>query len=651
MRNMSAWAIRNPTLPIVAFLVLTVLGIVSFVRLPINLNPDISFPLIIVQVSQPGAAPPEIETQITQKVEGAVRGVSGVRTISSRATEGGSFTSVEFEIGTPVDRALSDVRDAVSKVRSELPEGVDEPQVSRIDVEGGAIAYYAVGTTGRTPEQLSWFVDNSVSKRLLSLPGVAQVSRGGGENREIRIELDPARMQALGVTAAEVNQQLRLLNLNAPGGRAQVAGGEQSIRVLGSAGTALELGATQVRVAGGTLVRLSDLAEVRDSVAERRSIERLNGRSAVTFGISKSRGASDVSTLDRVEAEIDVIKAENPDVSITRVFTTVENTRQSYRSALTAMIEGSVLAVLVVLVFLRDWRSTAISALAIPLSAIPTFAFMYAMDFTLNSISMLALSLVAGVLVDDAIVEIENIVRHMRMGKSGFQAALDAADEIGLAVVATSATIIAVFLPVSFMGGITGQYFKQFGLTVAAAVFFSLLVARLITPLMAAYVLKPHDEIRSADGAMMTGYLDSLRWALAHRGATLAGGTLFFVVSIGLLVAVPKSFYPRSDFSASQVTIELPPGVQLEQTARVSAQVAAMLAKQPEVTDIIESIGGGDVRNATLYISLVPRSERDETQQEWEERLRPEFAAVPDARVAFQGDEPGGSGRPITLYL
>ena len=615
MKNMSAWAIRNPTVPIVAFLVLTVLGIVSFMRLPINLNPDISFPLIIVQVSQPGAAPPEVETQITQKVEGAVRGVSGVRTISSRASEGGSFTSVEFEIGTPVDRALSDVRDAVSKVRSELPEGVNEPQVSRIDVEGGAIAYYAVGTTGRTPEQLSWFVDNSVSKRLLSLPGVAQVSRGGGENREIRIELDPARMQALGVTAVEVNQQLRLLNINAPGGRAQVAGGEQSIRVLGSADTALELGATQVRVAGGTLVRLSDLAEVRDSVAERRSIERLNGRSAVTFGVSKSRGASDVSTLDRVEAEIAVIKTENPDVSITRVFTTVENTRQSYRSALTAMIEGSVLAVLVVLVFLRDWRSTAISALAIPLAAIPTFAFMYAMDFTLNSISMLALSLVAGVLVDDAIVEIENIVRHMRMGKTGFQAALDAADEIGLAVVATSATIIAVFLPVSFMGGITGQYFKQFGLTVAAAVFFSLLVARLITPLMAAYILKPHDEIRSADGPMMKGYLESLRWALAHRGATLAGGTLFFIISIGLLVAVPKSFYPRSDFSASQVTIELPPGVQLEQTARVSAQVAAFLAKQPEVTDIIESIGGGDVRNATLYISLVPRSERDETQQ------------------------------------
>ena len=651
MNNLSAWAIRHPTMPLVLFFVLTFLGVVSFIRLPINLNPDISFPLIIVQVSQPGAAPAEIESQVTQKVEGAVRSVSGVRNISSRASEGGSFTSVEFEIGTPLDRALNDVRDAVSKVRGDLPEGINEPQVNRVDIEGGAIAYFAVSTTDRSPEQLSWFVDNDISKRLLSISGVAQVSRGGGEDREIRVELDPARMQALGVTAAEVNQQLRLVNLNAPGGRAQVGGGEQSIRVLGTAATALRLGQTQIRVAGGAVVRLSDLAEVRDAVAERRSIERLNGRAAVTFGVSKSRGASDVSTADRVEAEVAKILKENPDIAITRVFTTVENTRRTYRSALTAMIEGSVLAVLVVFVFLRDWRATAISALAIPLSAIPTFAFMYWMDFTLNSISMLGLSLVAGVLVDDAIVEIENIVRHMRMGKSGWQAAIDAADEIGLAVVATSATIIAVFLPVSFMGGITGQYFKQFGLTVAAAVFFSLLVARLITPLVAAYTLKPHEQIRSADGPLMSSYLEALRWSLEHRRATLLAGTAFFLASIALMVVVPKSFYPRSDFASAIVAVELPPGVRLEDTARVSAQVRDILAAQPEVTDIIESVGGGDVRNATLYVSLVPRSERKADQKTFENRVRPLFAAVPDARVSFQGEDVGGGGRPITLYL
>jgi len=651
MKNMSAWAIRHPTLPIVLFMVLTFIGLVSFQRLPINLNPDVSFPIVSVQVSQPGAAPSEIETQITQKVEGAVRSVSDVRSIRSRASEGSSVTTIEFQIGTPIDRALNDVRDAVSKVRSDLPDGVDEPQVNRIDVEGGAIAWYAVSTTERSPEQLSWFVDNTVSKRLLAVLGVAQVVRGGGVSREIRVELDPARMQALGITAVEVNQQLRVLNLNAPGGRAQVGGGEQSIRVLGAASTALELGATQIRLANGASVRLQDVAEVRDAVGEQRSISRLNGRQATNFGVFKARDASDVSTFDAVEEEIGKILKENSDVGIKRVFTTVEYTRETYRSALMAMIEGSILAVLVVFIFLRDWRATVISALAIPLSAIPTFAVMYWQDFKLNGINLLALSLVAGVLVDDAIVEIENIVRHMRMGKSGYQAALDAADEIGLAVVATSATIIAVFVPVSFMGGFTGQYFKQFGLTVAAAVFFSLLVARLITPLVAAYTLKPHDEIRSADGPLMTTYLDTLRWTLERRRLTLIGGTVFFLLSAGLLISIPKALIPPQEFSSVQISIELPPGVQLEQTARVSEQITSLIAKQAEVTDIIEDIGDGDVRTASLYVTLVPRSDRSVSQKEWQDRVTPLFADIPDARVTFSGDDGGPPGRPVELYL
>ncbi|MFO1427778.1 MAG: efflux RND transporter permease subunit [Steroidobacteraceae bacterium] len=518
MKNISAWAIKHPMLPIVLFVVLSFVGIVSFVRLPINLNPDVTFPLVTVNVSQPGAAPTEIETQVTRRIEGAVAGVGSVRRITSLAIEGNSIINIEFQIGTPMDRAMSDVRDAVSKVRGDLPDGIEEPIVRRMDVEGDVIAYFSVSSTQLTPEQLSWFVDNTISKRLLAVPGVAQVTRGGGFDREIRVELDPGRMQALGITAVEVNQLIRQTNLDVAGGRAQIGGGEQAIRVLGGARSAEVLADSQIRLGGGRLVRLRDIAEVRDSVAEVRSLSRLNGRPATNFGVFKARGASDVATLERVEAEVAKIVAESHNVAVKRVFTTVENTRRSYRSALTAMIEGSLLAVLVVFLFLRDLRSTAISALAIPLSAVPTFAFMMAMDFTLNQISLLALSLVAGVLVDDAIVEIENIVRHMRMGKTAWQAALDAADEIGLAVVATSATIIAVFLPVSFMGGLTGQYFKQFGLTVAAAVFFSLLVARLITPLIAAHVLKPHDAIRGADGPLMARYQELLAWCLQRRG-------------------------------------------------------------------------------------------------------------------------------------
>jgi multidrug efflux pump subunit AcrB len=404
MKNISAWAIRHPISPLVLFTVLTFVGLVSFWRLPINLNPDITFPLVQVVVVQPGAAPTEMETQIVQKIEGSIASVGDVRNITSRAIEGLASIFIEFQIGTPIDRALNDVRDAVSKVRADLPEGIQEPTVNRVDVEGGAIAYYAVSTTQMTPEQLSWFVDNAVTKRLLAISGVAQVSRGGGVDREIRVELDPARMQALGITAVQLNQQLRLLNLDAPGGRAQVGGGEQSIRVLGGARTAAELGATQIQVGGGKVVRLDDIADVHDGVAEVRSISRFNGRPATTFGVFKGRGSSDVTVLEKVEAELAQIRKDDPRVSFKMVFTTVEFTKETYESAMNALVEGSILAVVVVFFFLRDWRATAISALAIPLSAIPTFWFMSQMDFTLNGVSLLALSLVAGVLVDDASV-------------------------------------------------------------------------------------------------------------------------------------------------------------------------------------------------------------------------------------------------------
>ncbi len=654
IKNISAWAIKHPVPPVVLFVVLFFLGIVAFIRLPINLSPDISFPLVEVTVNQPGAAPTEIETQIIQKIEGSVASVGNVKNITSAALEGAAFVYIEFQIGTPVDRAVTDVRDAVSKVRSNLPEGIEEPLVQRIDVEGGAFVYYAVSTTDMTEEELSWFVDNAVTKRLLAVNGVAQVQRGGGVDREIRVELDPARMQALGLTAVDVNQQLRQINLDAPGGRLQVGGGEQSIRVLGGAHTALQLGQTRIYLPGGRVARLSDIAEVRDGVAEIRSVSRLNGRTATTFGVFRSKGSSDVTVMDLVTREIDKIGKEFPQVKLKAVFTTVDYTKRMFSSAIEALIEGSILAVAVVWFFLRDWRATAISALAIPLSAIPTFAFMQWMGFTLNQVSLLALSLVAGVLVDDAIVEIENIVRHMRMGKTGYKAALEAADEIGLAVVATSATIIAVFLPVSFMPGITGQYFIQFGLTVAAAVFFSLLVARLITPVVAAYTLKSENVKVHGDGPIMTWYLKTLRWCVNHRWRTLAGGTAFFILSLVVLAMVPTSFIPEADFASSQLNIELPPGVQLEETAGVSAAAYEVLRQQPEVTDVVESIGAdqtGEVRIANLYVSLVPREDRKLSQQRWEERVIKELRRIPDARINFQKQSGGGYGRDITIYL
>ncbi|MCH8685814.1 efflux RND transporter permease subunit [Pedomonas mirosovicensis] len=657
MRNMSSWAIRNPIPPIVLFAVLTVMGFIAFMRMPINNMPDVSFPVVQVTISQPGAAPTEMEMQITQIVEGAVASVGNVRNITSRTIEGTAFVIVEFQVGTPVDRAVNDVRDAVTRVRSELPEGILEPNIQRIDTEGGAMSYMVVSTTDLTPEQLSWFVDNSITKRLLTLGGIAQVQRIGGVSREIRIDLDPSRLQAMGLSAADVNQQLRMLNLDAPGGRADVGGSEQAVRVLGGAKTAQQLADTRIIAPGGRVVRLSDIAQVRDGVDEQRSLTRQNGRLVTAFSVTRAKGSSEVSVYEAMHKELDKIRKENPKVQIEEFFTTVGYTKSNYNSALWALIEGSILAVVVVFLFLRDWRATLISALAIPLSAIPTFLIMDAMGFTLNMLSLLALSLVAGILVDDAIVEIENIVRHMRMGKSPFRAAMDAADEIGLAVVATTMSIVAVFLPVGLMGGISGQYFKEFGLTVAVAVFMSLLVARLITPLIAAYFLKPEDPNGKshhghADGWAMKKYMGALRWSLRHRWITLFGGVVFFLFSIFIATQISVSFMPPIDDKVSVVNIELPPGSRLDDSARVSAEATKVLKQHPQVVSVLELVGEnvGDLRKALLLVNLTDPSERKATQKEIEQELAPKLAAIPDARINFQSNS-GGFGRDISVVI
>ena len=651
MRNISSWATKNPTFPIVMFMVLLFLGTVSFNRMAINNQPDISFPLVTVTVSQPGAAPTEMEKQITQRIEGAVASIGNVEHITSWVVEGTSGTNVEFAVGTSTDRAVNDVRDAVAKIRPDLPEGIYEPVIQRVDFDTN-LGQYAVTTTDMTLEQLSWFVDNTVAKRLLAIPGVAGINRSGGVNREIRIDLDPVRLQAYGVTAVQINNALRSLNIDAAGGRTEVAGAEQAVRVLGGAKTASVLADTQIAIMGNRTVRLGDVATIRDGAAEQRSLARLNGREVTSFVVRKAKGGSEVQTMDKVTAELAAISKENPKAHIALIDDNVKYTREQYRSAIEALVEGAVLAVFVVFVFLRDWRATVISALAIPLSCIPAFFFMDIMGFTLNSISLLALSLVAGILVDDAIVEIENIVRHMRMGKTAWQASLDAADEIGLAVVATTMAIVAVFLPVALMPGISGQYFKQFGLTVVAAVLMSLLVARLITPLCAAYFLQPHGARAHASGPVMVRYIGFLRWSIRHRWYTVGGGVLAFALTIFLGMQLPMEFRPPVDNGQSSVAIELAPGVRMDDVKRVSAQAAALLRARPEVKSVFETIGGGDeIRFANLSLTLVPRSERTMSTIEFERALAPALRKLPDARVNFQSQTGGYGGHDVTVVL
>ena len=490
LRNISAWSTRNPVVPLVLFAGLLFAGLLSFNRMDVVNNPDVEFPAVSVDISQPGAAPTEIENQITQRVEAAVRSISGVKNISSTASEGSSRTFVEFEIGEDVNDSVSEVKNAVDQIRGSLPEGILEPQVAKVDAVGGPIGYFAVKADDMTVEQLSWFVDDTVAKRLLTVNGMAEVDRFGGVDREIRVILKPDRMQALGVTANQINNALRQQNINAAGGRAEVGGTRQSVRVLGNADDAYALSQTQISLRNGQAIKLSDVADVNDAFGERSSISKVKGVEVVNFAMTRARGASDVTVYDEALEIMDKIEAENPGIEFIPLGTSVEYTRSQYKSSMLAMIEGAILAVVVVFIFLRDWRATVISAIAIPLSAIPTFWFMDLLGFNLNFLSLLALGLVAGVLVDDAIVEIENIVRHMRMGKTAYQASIDAADEIGLAVVATSFCIVAVFLPVGLMPGISGQFFKNFGITVVVSVLMSLAVARMITPMIAAYFLK-----------------------------------------------------------------------------------------------------------------------------------------------------------------
>lgn len=650
LNNISAWSIRNPVVPIVLFVALTIAGIMSFMNMDVQNDPDIEFPVVVVSISQPGAAPTEITTQITQKVESAIRSVQGVRNIDASSSEGNTTVSAEFEIGDDINAAVSEVKNAVDQIRSDLPDGILEPQIFKVATSSDPIAYFAVEASDMTLEQLSWFVDDTVARRLLSVEGMASVSRNGGVNREIRIVLDPAKMQSLGVTASQINSVLRQQNVNASGGQSQIAGSRQSVRVLGNATDAFALSQTQISLGGGRSIKLADVAEVTDGFSEQRSMAFAGGKQVVTFGMSRAKGASDVTVFDNAMVKIAEIEKENPGVNFITLFNSVDYTKGQYKSSMAAMIEGALLAIVVVFLFLRDWRATIISAIAIPLSAIPTFWFLDLLGFTLNTMSLLALGLVAGVLVDDAIVEIENIVRHMRMGKSAYQASIDAADEIGLAVVATTFSIVAVFLPVGLMPGVAGQFFKNFGLTVVASVLMSLAVARMITPMIAAYFLKSDGMAEHGEAGWIDRYMKILRWSLGHRRWMMGIGAAALGLTIALLIVLPKQFFPDGNTDFSRVRIEMVPGTTLERTREVANEAAAIIEKQPEVKTALQSVREG---GASMFITL--HEDRARTSQQFEEDLTPLLTKIADARVTFQANGPGGggggSGRDVSVML
>lgn len=634
--NISAWCIRNPIPPIVLFLLLTVAGVSALISLGIEAEPNIDLPEVSVSVSQNGAAPVEIETQITRKVEDAVAGIANVKHVKSTIRTGSSDTEITFELGTNSDRATSDVREAITRIRSQLPRGIDEPIVQRQDYVSDGGVVYSVSSNKRSQMELCSLIESTISRTFMATPSIGQANRFGGVYRQVCVDLDPVRLEAFGITADMVNTQLRALNVNLPGGRGDVGSAEESIRALGSAHSIEALRKTRIVLPGNRWVELGTLGSVTDGNSEQKQLFLVNGKPAVGIDLNRRRGKNVVQVERDAEKTVTELEKKFPDLKFTRLFNSAKYVKESCSATFEAMILGAVLAVIVIYLFLRDWRAALISALAMPLSVIPTFAFMQSVNYTLNDMSLLGLALVIGILVDDAIVEIENIVRHMNMGKKPYFASIDAADEIGLAVIATTMAAIVVFLPVAFMGGISGLFFRQFGWTVAVAVFCSLLVARLITPLMAAYWLKPHVE-HEGNPRFNNVYESILTRALKHRFATVVLGAICFGASVALFQALPTSLMSRIDNGHSSIVIELAPGTLLKDTIAVVNDLNKKVMARPEVERIFSVAGQGEQNKGYLSISLKERSERKLSSDEFEAALRPQIANTPGARVMFGG--------------
>jgi multidrug efflux pump subunit AcrB len=657
--NFSLWGIRNPLPAALVFVVLCVLGIYGLRQLPISSLPDIALPQVRVTVNLAGATPSQLETDVTRRVEDAVASIAGIDKIRSTVNEGTSVTSIEFELGRDISEALDEVRDAVTRVRPELPNDIDEPQVQRINLIGATLLAYVVEYDRLATDELSWFVDDTVTKALFGVQGVGGVTRNGGLTREIRVNVRPDSLQSYGVTAGTISNQLARLQVERPGGRAEQGGAEQAVRTVATVRSAAELVNYPIFLPDGRSVRLGALADVEDGAALPRDAALLNGKPSVAVSITRTQGSSEVAVGKGVREALARLEAEYPGLRFIEVASSVEQAEASYDASITMLWEGALLAVIVVWWFLRDWRATWISAIALPLSIVPTFAVMHWFGFSLNLLSLLALAVVIGILVDDAIVEVENVARHRAMGKTPMQAAIDASDEIGIAVIATSATLAAVFVPVAFLPGVTGKFFREFGWTAAAAVLFSLLVARLLTPMLAAYFMKglPHS---AADSPLMVWYLGWVRKAIEHRRLTVALALLTFVLSLALVPFIPKTFVPASDQSRVQLQVELPPGSRLEDTIRASEQVRALLTQMPEVESVYTGVGasksghgggGGavslpEVRTASLTLQFRDDSKR--STQELEDEVRQRLRDVPGVRLSFTG---GGPGSTLQLVL
>ncbi len=657
--NVSAWSIRNPIPAVMLFVLLTFGGLLSFNAMKVQNFPDIDLPTVTVTASLPGAAPSQLETDVARKLENSIATVQGLKHITTKVQDGTATLIVEFRLEKPVQEAVDDVRSAVQRVRADLPADVRDPVVTKLDLAGQPVLAFTIASSKLDPEALSWFVDNDVTKKLLSLPGVGAVNRVGGVTRQVHVDIDPVKLQALGATALDISRQLRLVQTESAGGRTDLGGSQQPVRTLANVASADELKGLQIALSDGRRIRLDQVARISDTIAEPRAAALFDGKPVVGFEVARSRGESEVTVGAAIQKALVELHQQYPDIQLNEAFNFVTPVQEEYVGSLHLLIEGAILAVIVVWLFLRDWRATLVSAVALPMSVIPAFIGMHLLGFSINIISLLALSLVIGILVDDAIVEVENIVRHLRMGKSPYDAAMEAADEIGLAVIATTFTLIAVFLPTAFMSGVAGKFFKQFGWTASLAVFASLVVARVLTPMMAAYLLKPL-VTQQQDPGWLRVYMRAAAWCMTHRFTTMALATLFFFGSVAMIPLLKTGFIPPDDNSQTQVYLSLAPGATLAQTSAVAEATRRRVMANAHVRSVYTTVGGGsaggdpfasfgipETRKATLTIQLDPRANRPR-KQVIENQIRSALETLPGVRSTVGL---GGSGEKYILAL
>lgn len=632
--KISTWAIGHPTPVILLFVLLSLGGLLAYWHLPIAGNPRVELPIVSISVAQPGASPQELETSVARRLEEAIAGIAGVKHLTATIASGEVQLIAEFQLDADIDRAVSDVRDAVAQARPELPKNIGEPVVGRVDITGGALQRYMVRSQSLDDAQLSRLVDEELGPMLLGLKGVQQFKRMGGAVRELRLELDPARLAAVGLSVAEVLSQLQLAESNMSGGLASNTARQLlPVRVMGASANAEQLARRPLHLNEGNTITLGDLGRVMDVAAEPSGYALLDGEPGVALEIFKKRGASEMNLADAVATALRQFERTHPGVYVEKFDDGVQATRINFAGARAMLLEGALLTVVVIWIFLRNAHATWIAAAAIPLSLLPTFLVMYIKDFQLDAVTLLALILVIGILVDDAIVEIENIERRIQARDSPFMAASAGADSLGLAVIAITATIVAVFLPVSFVGGVVGKYFTEFGLTTTFAVISSLLVARLITPMMCAWWLKPvaagHCHGAGRGDAQ---YLRLLGWVLAHPAKMLAAGVGVVAGTIFLLGQIPSGFLPKTKQVSLLVQYELRPDATLSDGVRAAEALRRQLQGLPDVEGVF-AYDRGNASLGGLLIKLPPLNERTLSQAELEQQVRIRLARVPDLKA------------------